>query len=269
MQLRPLLIAPRPKPKQPKRLALLYHELRKEPSAYSYALSLDRFEEHLNLLAEMEHATRHIQPVITFDDGHLSDFEYAMPALARANRQGYFFITAGWTGNRVGYMGPDHLRTLHQAGHVIGAHGWSHALLPRCTPAELKRELEDARSRLEDILSAPVTNISLPGGRGNKSVMSACQAAGYTTVWTSLPGLSQPEWERTVGRFNILATHTTGYLRRLLDPDSGVLRREVLKSRVKMAGQRLMGDSLYTRLWSILNHQEKADPSLAKERSGR
>jgi peptidoglycan/xylan/chitin deacetylase (PgdA/CDA1 family) len=56
-----------------------------------------------------------------------------------------FFITAGWTGKKPGYMGWEELRSLHEAGHSIGAHGWTHALLTHCSEKDLQTELSSAR----------------------------------------------------------------------------------------------------------------------------
>jgi len=47
-------------------------------------------------------------------------------------------------------MGWQELRALHQAGQLIGAHGWSHALLTHCSASGLHRELVDAWGRFRD-----------------------------------------------------------------------------------------------------------------------
>lgn len=235
-------------------VALLYHELRVEASAYSYVLPRSRFAEHLRLFASLPAAS--YRPLITFDDGHISNHEHALPMLAQHGIQAHFFITAGWTGKRPGYMEPQHLRDLHAAGHVIGAHGWSHTLLPRCNAAELRHELRGTRAALEDHISAPVTTLSLPGGRSNAAVMAACREAGYTTVWTSLPDTTCLPPAATAGRYNIVAGATDEFLLRLLDPRSGELKRARSVGRIKAAAQRLLGDTAYAKLWAVLNRQE-------------
>lgn len=237
---------------------LLYHELRPEPAAYSYVLSCSRFREHLELLSSLP--ANAFTPVLTFDDGHLSNYLYAMPALAEFGMCAHFFITAGWTGQRPDYMEPKHLRALHEAGHQIGAHGWTHTLLTQCTPSQLRHELADARQALEDHISAPVTTLSLPGGRSNSAVLDACRQAGYETVWTSVPGAVPSLQAPVVGRFNVLAGHSDAYLQKLLDPESGELKRAERVSRLKGAAQRALGDTLYAKLWALVNRQE-TEPS--------
>ena len=236
---------------------LLYHELRPESSAYSYVLPCDRFAGHLRLFARLRRESLGTYvPLITFDDGHASNHAFAFPMLADAVMKAHFFITAGWTGARAGYMKPRQLRDLHAAGHTVGAHGWSHALLTGCDDAELRRELCDTRAALEDWIGAPVTTLSLPGGRGDARVMRACRAAGYTTLWTSVPGVTAYAAGPVVGRFNVLAGMTDAALERLLDPSSGALRRASRISRAKATAQRLLGDRMYARLWAMVNRQE-------------
>ena len=237
-----------------KLLALLYHELRPEAAAYSYVLPCVRFLEHLQVVTSLPRTA--YQAVITFDDGHISNYVHALPMLERFEARAHFFITAGWVGERSEYMESRHLRALHEAGHTIGAHGWTHTLLTQCTGAQLRHELHDTRAALEEHIGAPVTSISLPGGRSNAAVMQACRDAGYATVWTSVPGEAVSIAQPTVGRFNMLAGHSGEFLRRLLDPASGELARAARKSRWKAAAQRAMGDRMYAQLWALLNGKE-------------
>ncbi len=242
-------------------LPLLYHELRPEPTAYSYVLPCDRFAQHLALFQSLQYgAPNSFRPILTFDDGHISNHAYAMPMLNGAGATAHFFITAGWTGTRSGYMAPQHLRDLRAAGHTIGAHGWSHTLLTACSDANLHRELNDAKAALEDWIGAPVTSMSLPGGRSNARVVRACQHAGFTTLWTSTPKSTDDVESGQIGRFNILAGATDTFLQQLLDPQSGVLHRATRTSRLKAAAQQALGDRLYARLWSAINQQEADVP---------
>lgn len=238
-------------------LPLLYHELRPERSSYSYVLQCRRFEEHLGLFARMRAEQPHaLQPEITFDDGHCSNIRYALPLLANRAMRARFFITAGWTGTRANYMNWEDLRSLHAAGQTIGAHGWSHALLTQVHGAELELELRGAREKLEDGLGLPVTSMSLPGGRSNRSVLEACTEAGYTEVWTSVPRAEPKPFGKVIGRLNVRGDANVAWLEKLLQPGGAELRGLRRQHQVKTAAKALLGDRLYAKAWAMLNREE-------------
>src|ERR1700679_3787217 len=65
------------------RLFFLYHELRAAPTTYSYVMQRDEFEQHADLFLQLRsQPDTTLYPEITFDDGHLSNYEVALPALA-------------------------------------------------------------------------------------------------------------------------------------------------------------------------------------------
>jgi peptidoglycan/xylan/chitin deacetylase (PgdA/CDA1 family) len=167
-----------------------------------------------------------------------------------------FFITAGWTGKKPGYMGWAELRSLHEAGFTIGAHGWSHKLLTHCSDAELQTELGRSRLTLEDKLGASVTTMSLPGGRYNRRVLAACADSGYTQVYTSVPRAESLPLGATVGRLNILGSMQPEWIAKLFQPDGRILRRLGRRYRMKEAAKALLGDRLYARIWALVSRKE-------------
>ncbi len=238
-------------------LHLLYHELRPEKSNYSYSLECEQFEGQVDLFARLQEAQNPGSwPEITFDDGHISNYAYALPILQTRGIRGRFFITVGWTGRRAGYMNWDELRCLHKAGHPIGSHGWTHTLLTHCTSKELQLELNGARETLEDALGAPVTTMSLPGGRFNRQVLEACREAGYIKVYTSIPRLEPMPPGPVVGRLNIRGDCSLTWVESLLTPGSRVLANLQRQERLKSAARAALGDRIYAKIWAILNGQE-------------
>lgn len=233
-------------------LHLLYHELTEQPTPYGYALTTQRFQTHLEVFKHAQGSANLFSPILTFDDGHLSNFTLARPLLEQAGLRAHFFITAGWTSRRPEYMNGVQLKALHEGGHHIGAHGWSHKLLTQCSREELRLELVQTRSFLEDLLGAKVSTLSLPGGRYNKQVLDFCRAAGYSQVFTSTPQATDPT-DALIGRINLRSDATAEILSALLSPSSNLLSRFERSYRMKQAGQRLLGDTAYHRLWSLLN----------------
>jgi peptidoglycan/xylan/chitin deacetylase (PgdA/CDA1 family) len=243
-------------------LHLLYHELRPTKSRYSYVVACDDFNKHVELFARLQQAKDcQLRPEITFDDGHISNYEYALPILQSHGVRARFFITAGWTGQRPGYMDWGHLRALNDSGQQIGAHGWTHTLLTHCSEQDLKIELDDARKVLEDNLGTAVTTMSLPGGRFDSRILAACRNAGYTEVFTSAPRKEPLPLGPVVGRLNIRGDMSLPWLTNLLQPQSNLLAKLERQDRIKSAAKSLLGDSLYARLWALLNRQEpEAEP---------
>jgi peptidoglycan/xylan/chitin deacetylase (PgdA/CDA1 family) len=238
-------------------LYLLYHELRPLRSEYSYVCETAQFERHIDYFVHVQkEESRGLWPEVTFDDGHISNFEYALPILQSWGLVARFFITVGWTGRKPGYMGWRELRSLHQSGQLIGAHGWSHALLTNCAQEDLDRELSGARLMLEDKLGTSITTMSLPGGRYNQRVLAACRRAGYTQIFTSVPRAEQMPPGLLVGRLNVRGDMTLDRLRKVLQPGNHILARLERQYRIKAAAKTLMGDWLYEKVWAILNRKE-------------
>ncbi len=249
-------VPPQLPPAQP-RLHLLYHELRPVPAKYSYVVAVPDFDQHMQLVARIRaSASSILWPEVTFDDGHLSNFEHALPILESHHLIARFFITVGWPGQKPGYMDWPQIRSLHQAGQAIGAHGWTHTLLTHCAARDLELELVTARHTLEDKLGAPVTTMSLPGGRSNPRVLAACQAAGYTQVFTSVPKPEPFPLGPLVGRLNVRGDMDLPWIAGLFERGSttlaGLERRDGRKAIVKA----LLGDRLYASIWSLLNREE-------------
>jgi peptidoglycan/xylan/chitin deacetylase (PgdA/CDA1 family) len=241
----------------PDRLYLLYHELRPSRSSYSYVVETEEFEKQVDLFRKLRDTEGPgLWPEITFDDGHISNFEFGLPVLESRAIKASFFITVGWTGQKQGYMGWQELRALQQAGQRIGAHGWSHTLLTHCNPSELHRELVDARLTLEDKLGTSITTMSLPGGRYNRRILTACQEAGYTQIFTSIPRAEPDPSGPIVGRLNIRGDMSLEWITKLLQPASNLLDGLERQYQMKAAAKSLLGDRLYEKVWALLNRKE-------------
>ena len=234
----------------------LYHELRPGGSRYSYALDTAKFEKHIELFANLRQMGDSVLwPEVTFDDGHLSDFEHALPVLEAHQMSAHFFITVGWTGHKKGYMGWEELRSLHAAGQKIGAHGWSHTLLTHCNLLDLHKELIRSRQVLEDKLGARIDTMSLPGGRYNRRVLTACKEAGYASIYTSIPRADDLPPGGTVGRINVRGEMELEWLKKLLAPGEDVLSRLERQYQIKAAAKTVLGDRFYEKIWAVLNRK--------------
>ena len=238
-------------------LYFLYHELRPLRSEYSYVCETAQFERHIDYFIQVRKAeSPGLWPEVTFDDGHISNFEYALPILQSWGLVARFFITVGWTGKKPGYMGWRELRSLHESGQLIGTHGWSHTFLTHCAQEDLNKELSGARLMLEDKLGTSITTMSLPGGRYDRRVLAACREAGYTKIYTSVPRAQRVPSGFMVGRLNVRGDMTLEWIRNVLQPGSRTLASLERQYRIKAVAKTLLGDGLYEKIWALLNRKE-------------
>jgi peptidoglycan/xylan/chitin deacetylase (PgdA/CDA1 family) len=130
--------------------------------------------------------------VITFDDGHSSDYLIVAPELEGRGLTATFFITSSFL-DRPGYLRREQVCELRAASFEIGSHGLTHKRLAEVGPAELWREALDSKRRLEDLIGEEVSNFALPSGSYNDAVLQALWAAGYRRIMTSDFGYARRE----------------------------------------------------------------------------
>ena len=127
--------------------------------------------------------------VLTFDDGHVSNYESALPVLVEHGLTATFFITAGRIGDGT-TMTWRQIRALHAAGMEIGSHTVTHRPPSTLDDKALRYELCESRRMLEDGLGAPVVSISSPTGFFNPRMRLIAREAGYQALCFGLAGLA-------------------------------------------------------------------------------
>jgi len=231
---------------------LAYHELTSEEVAYQYALSHRQFENHLRLASGIMGPAEPQEPlVISFDDGHISQYELALPLLQKYSRRAIFFVIAGRIGQRKDFMTWNHLKELIALGHRVESHGWSHVFLTSASDSELREEVRGSKEVIQDRLGVPVRALSAPHGRWDRRVAQACERAGYRELYTSNPWISRRNAElevlgRLVAVQSMDATHLLHWLT-MGSVDAGLQRA---KQNLKDSVRHMLGDRLYYRMWS-------------------
>jgi peptidoglycan/xylan/chitin deacetylase (PgdA/CDA1 family) len=198
-----------------------------EPGEAEVWLSREAFLGHLDRARENERV------LITFDDGNLSDFEIALPALVDRGLRGIFFVIADRIG-KPGYLGRDHIRELVKAGMEIGSHGMEHRPWRRMDQSTMEREIVGARQILEEIVGRPVMKAACPFGAYDRRGLSRLRESGVETVFTSDGGSARAgQWlqaRETLHRSDAtdLVTHLVARRRRpesLLRGAKGLVKR--------------------------------------------
>src|SRR5882724_7928779 len=154
--------------KQQNRAVLAYHEVMPD-STYSYCVTCSAFQDHLSLLQELAQKGPSWDCArITFDDGEQSQYHNVVPLLAEHGIQATYFVTPGLISTAAKFLNWGQLKELHNAGHSVQSHGWSHKFLSTCTDGELAQELKASKEAVEGKLGTAVEEISVPGGRWDR-----------------------------------------------------------------------------------------------------
>lgn len=197
---------------------LMYHDLAdapgETPAAHRpYVVQVGAFREQMRLLREAGVVGRRLDAlldsrsgpletqricVLTFDDGHESNYTRALPLLLDAGFRATFFVTVGWI-DRAPYMTWEQIKGLAAAGMEIGSHSLTHRPPATLGRAELRIEMAESRKRLEDRLGLPVLSASSPTGFFNPEMIPVVQELGYRGLCTGRIAL----WRDPLDRFRI------------------------------------------------------------------
>ena len=164
-----------------------------------YVISSDMFLRHLDFLVSNQFVSLAADQlkewfggrfpngrsiILTFDDGHISHYQYAVPALKQKKLNAIFFIPVALVG-QTNQMSWAQLKELAQAGFEIGSHGYSHDALSGMTHHGLWRELERSKKMLEDRLGIRVRSFSVPKGYYQLRIREVAMELGYDFLFTS------------------------------------------------------------------------------------
>jgi peptidoglycan/xylan/chitin deacetylase (PgdA/CDA1 family) len=181
---------------------LMYHELelpgrklcQSEPGYVRYILAIDAFHKQLQWLRDSGFRGLNVSEAlsypaersvsITFDDGCETDLIAAAPLLREFGFHATFYVTAGFL-DTPGYLSSHQLRELNSREFEIGCHSMTHPYLSDLSDSDLNREIADAKTHIESVLSHPIEHFSCPGGRYNERVLSIAKQAGFKSVANS------------------------------------------------------------------------------------
>jgi peptidoglycan/xylan/chitin deacetylase (PgdA/CDA1 family) len=143
--------------------------------------------------------------LITFDDGYLSVWEAAWPAMRARRMVGCCFIPTALVGTEtrlphddanpvralLGLMRWSQVKALHDAGWAIGAHSATHARLSALSGAALRREVDGALATLREHVDGEQVAMAYPyGGRADISTEARerIRDAGYAACFNDVFG---------------------------------------------------------------------------------
>ncbi|MBK1722442.1 polysaccharide deacetylase family protein [Thiocystis violacea] len=143
--------------------------------------------------------------VLTFDDAYDNFADYALPVLRRHGFPATLYAISGWLGRRAEWFGKDpgrpvpslmsgaRLREMRAVGVTVGSHTANHAKLGEVDSPTKRRELEDSKAALEDMLGEPVAHLCYPFGSFDRETVQAAAEVGYLSATTCLRGAATAE----------------------------------------------------------------------------
>jgi peptidoglycan/xylan/chitin deacetylase (PgdA/CDA1 family) len=191
---------------------LMYHSIssRAGPRFRKWAVSPERFEEHLAYLAQYNYTPVTVtqlvaartrgddalpaQPmVITFDDGYADFHENALPALHRHGFGATLYIPTACIGGTCGWLqtegeAPRPMLTWSQVREIVGTgiecggHSHTHPRLDAIPSAVARDEIELCKRLLEEHLGRAVASFAYPHGWHTSAIRRMVRAAGYISA---------------------------------------------------------------------------------------
>lgn len=142
---------------------------------------------------------------LTFDDGHQADQRTTWPLLDRLGLRGAFFVSLS---NFSGSADPRwaELRSMHRAGHAVGAHGVSHRSFHRLASHVQRDEMRRSKEVLEDRIGEAIRHFAFPYGHVTKEALRHGDELGFDALFTTLGFVREaPLSPRLIHRFSVRA----------------------------------------------------------------
>jgi peptidoglycan/xylan/chitin deacetylase (PgdA/CDA1 family) len=181
--------------------------------------------------------------LLTFDDGGVSAVTYIADMLEEHDWRGHFLITAGRIATS-GFVDNAQIRDLHRRGHIVGSHSYSHPLLmAHCSQNQLREEWHRSGAVLSDILGAPITVASVPGGQYSRPIAVAAAHAGVKLLFNSEPTTDSHQVDgcTVLGRFCVKRSHTPEWSGRIVAGDLALRLQEMMFWNTKKVAKKLLG----------------------------
>ncbi|MFC1658441.1 polysaccharide deacetylase family protein [Candidatus Omnitrophota bacterium] len=122
--------------------------------------------------------------VITFDDGHIGNYKYALPTLKKYGFKAVFFIATDLIG-RENMLTWSQLKEMVNEGMRVESHTVSHYPLSSISDEQIENELLESKRIIEERLGVKVKYLSLPHGDFDSRLEAAARKAGYKGVFSS------------------------------------------------------------------------------------
>ena len=127
--------------------------------------------------------------IISFDDGHISNYTQSYPILKKYGFSATFFTIVGTIG-QPNSLSWEHIKEMIKNGMEIGSHTLTHPCPALLTDEKFKFELTESKRILEENLEKRINFLSSPTGYYNSAIGRIAKEAGYKAVCIGKIGLN-------------------------------------------------------------------------------
>jgi peptidoglycan-N-acetylglucosamine deacetylase len=181
------------------------------------------------------------QIALTYDDGPNDPPTLRLlEILARHGVQATFFLIGRHVRQR-----PDIVREIVQAGHVVGNHTLTHPLLIFKSEAEIRQQLSECRSALQDAVGEHSNLFRPPFGGRRRAVLRVARELGLEPVmwnvtgydWNAPPAAEvERKVSKQIGGGDVILLHDGGHKQMGADRSQTVVATDRLIARYKSEG---------------------------------
>ncbi len=181
------------------------------------------------------------QLALTYDDGPNDPHTLRLlEVLAKHHVRATFFLIGRYVRQR-----PEIAREIVKSGHVVGNHTFTHPLLTFKSTAEVRQELSDCRSALEDAIGEYSNLFRPPFGGRRPAVLSVAREIGLEPVMWNVTGYDwnappfaaiEQKVAKQIRGGDVILLHDGGHQQMGADRSNTVVATDHLISRYRSAG---------------------------------
>jgi len=142
------------------------------------------------------------QPLValTFDDGPDDNCLQLVELFKKEDVKATFFFI----GQKVKEK-PDIVKKVAEAGHEIANHSYTHGLLIKKTPAEIKKEIVDTQNAVKEAIGVEPKLLRPPNVKQDDNVLAVLKELNMKSIMASV---SASDWDKKNGKDQIIEAVT-------------------------------------------------------------
>ncbi|MEJ2879980.1 polysaccharide deacetylase family protein [Pedobacter sp. GR22-6] len=187
---------------------LCYHQVRNWTAkdgkvGKDYIVEIENFKAQIKMLADSGYhsilpdqlyaylntgAALPSKPIMfTFDDTDMDQYTIAAPTLKKYGFKAVYFImtvSIGRKGKFVDYMTKEQIKSLSDAGNVIGSHTYDHKNFKKYEGKDWEEQLDKPTKKLEEITGKKMTEFAYPFGLWNAQGIPQLKKRGFRMAFS-------------------------------------------------------------------------------------